>query len=140
MIAREPEVVTGAVEELLRVFSFLNMGRTVVADVEFAGVRMKAGDRVLTSTTLASMDPDEFEAPLSVDFRRRANRHLAFGVGPHRCAGSHLAREEMRTAITEFHSRIPDYEAVDVDSIKMHGGGSMGMDRLQLRWPAAQSD
>lgn len=138
-IVQETDVVPGAVEELLRVFSFLNMGRTVVADVEFAGVRMKAGDRVLTSTTLASMDPDEFDNPLTVDFRRRANRHLAFGAGPHRCAGSHLAREELRTAITEFHHRIPDYEAVEVDSITMHGGGSMGMDRLELRWDASHS-
>ena len=60
--------------------------------------------------------------------------HLGFGAGPHRCAGSHLAREEMRTAIDEFHARIPDYRAVDVAEIHMHGGGSMGMDRLVLRW------
>lgn len=131
----DPQLVPGAVEELLRVFSFVNMGRTVVRDVEFAGVAMQAGDRVLTSTTFASMDPDEFDSPLAVDFGRRANRHLAFGAGPHRCAGSHLAREELRTAITEFHLRIPDYEAVRVDEIRMHGGGAMGMDRLLLRWP-----
>jgi cytochrome P450 len=131
----DPQLVPGAVEELLRVFSFVNMGRTVVRDVEFAGVAMKAGDRVLTSTTFASMDPDEFENPLTVDFGRRANRHLAFGAGPHRCAGSHLARAEMRTALTEFHSRIPHYQAVRVEEIRMHGGGAMGMDRLLLRWP-----
>lgn len=138
-IVDDPDIVPGAVEELLRVFSFINMGRTVVHDIEFAGVQMKAGDRLLTSTTLASMDPDEFHDPLVIDFRRRANRHLAFGAGPHRCAGSHLAREELRTAITEFHSRIPDYEAVGVESIRMHGGGSMGMDHLNLRWPIADT-
>jgi cytochrome P450 len=135
----ESDVVAGAVEELLRVFSFVNMGRTVVDDVEFAGVQMKAGDRLLASTTLAAMDPDEFHDPLVVDFRRRANRHLAFGAGPHRCAGSHLAREELRTAITEFHRRIPNYEAVGVETTRMHGGGSMGMDHLNLRWPIADT-
>jgi cytochrome P450 len=134
-IVDDPDLIPRAVEELLRVFSFVNMGRTATRDVEFAGVQMKAGDRVLTSTTLAALDPDEFDHPLTVDFNRRANRHLAFGAGPHRCAGSHLARAEMRTAISEFHARIPDYQAVDVDEIHMHGGGSMGMDRLLLRWP-----
>jgi cytochrome P450 len=129
-----PELITGAVEELLRVFSFVNTARTAVRNVEFAGVPMKAGDRVLVSTTLASMDPDEFPDPLTADFARRANRHLAFGAGPHRCAGSHLAREELRTAVREFHQRVPDYRAVDTDSIHTHGGGSMWMDRLVLRW------
>ncbi len=137
LLLDDPQLVAGAVEELLRVFSFVNMGRTVVRDVEFAGVAMKAGDRVLTSTTFASMDPDEFGDPLVVDFGRRANRHLAFGAGPHRCAGSHLARAELRTAITEVHLRIPHYEAVRLDEIRMHGGGAMGMDRLLLRWPEA---
>jgi cytochrome P450 len=135
----EPDVIPGAVEELLRVFSFINMGRTVTHDVEFAGVQMKSGDRLLASTTFASMDPDEFDAPLVVDFRRRANRHLAFGAGPHRCAGSHLAREELRTAITEFHRRIPHYEVVRANEIRMHGGGAMGIDRLDLRWPPTDS-
>ena len=133
-------LIQGAVEELLRVFSFVNMGRTVVSDVEFAGVQMKAGDRVLTSTTFAAIDPDEFGDPLVVDFHRRANRHLAFGAGPHRCAGSHLARAELRTAVSEFHARIPDYEAVRADEIRMHGGGSIGMDRLTLRWRRDHTD
>jgi cytochrome P450 len=132
----DPQLIPGAVEELLRVFSFINMGRTVVEDVDFAGVHMKAGDRLLTSTTLASMDPEEFDDPLVVDFRRRANRHLAFGAGPHRCAGSHLAREELRTAVREFHRRVPDYSLVEGQHIRMHGGGAMGIDRLLLRWPA----
>jgi len=133
-LVEDPDLISGAVEELLRVFSFVNTARSAVADVEFAGVPMKAGDRVLVSTTFAAMDPDEFPDPLTVDFRRGANRHLAFGAGPHRCAGSHLAREEMRTAVREFHRRIGDYHAVDTDSIHTHGGGSMGMDRLVLRW------
>lgn len=136
----DPDLVSSAVEELLRVFSIINMGRTVVHDVDFAGVHMKAGDRVLTSTTLASMDGDEFDAPFVVDFRRRANRHLAFGAGPHRCAGSHLARQELRTAMIEFHRRIPNYRAVHTDEIRMHGGGAIGMDRLSLRWTVDPDD
>lgn len=139
-ILDEPDLIPGAVEELLRVFSFINMGRTVVSDVDFAGVHMRAGDRLLTSTTLAAIDADEFADPLVVDFRRRANRHLAFGAGPHRCAGSHLAREELRTAVAEFHERIPEYDVARPERIRMHGGGSMGMDRLDLRWPVPGRD
>jgi cytochrome P450 len=140
LLLDDAQLIPGAVEELLRVYSFVNMGRTVVDDIEFAGVQMKSGDRVLTSTTLAALDPDEFDHPLTVDFRRRPNRHLAFGAGPHRCAGSHLAREELRTAISEFHLRIPHYQVVRVEEIRMHGGGSMGMDRLWLQWPQADTD
>jgi cytochrome P450 len=131
----DPQLIPDAVEELLRVFSFVNMGRTVVREVEFAGVTMKAGDRVLTATSLASIDPEEFTDPLAVDFHRLANRHIAFGAGPHRCAGSHLAREELRIALTEFHARIPQYSLAEGQRIRMHGGGAMGLDRLELRWP-----
>jgi cytochrome P450 len=45
-----------------------------------------------------------------VDFDRDRNRHLAFGGGPHRCLGSHLARMELRVAMEEWHRRIPDYQ------------------------------
>jgi len=137
LLVENPNLIAAAVEELLRVFSFVNMGRTVVNDVTFAGVELKAGDRVLTSTTLAGSDPDEFPDPLRIEFNRPASRHLAFGAGPHRCAGSHLAREELRIALREWHLRIPDYEVTDAHPIEMHGGGAMGMKRLTLRWPAS---
>jgi cytochrome P450 len=84
------------------------------------------------------MDPDEFLDPLVVDFQRPGNRHMAFGAGPHRCAGSHLAREELRTALEEFHKRVPDYSLVEGQQIRMHGGGAMGMDRLMLTWPVVE--
>jgi cytochrome P450 len=129
-----PEVVTGAAEELLRVHSFVNTARTVVADVEIFGVGMKAGDRVLASTTMAAMDADEYPDPLAVRFDRPLNRNVAFGAGPHRCAGAHLAREELCAALEEFHRRIPDYRVVPGATIRTHGGGSMGMDQLPLTW------
>jgi cytochrome P450 len=128
-------VIPAAVEELLRAFSFVNMSRTVVSDIDFRGVQMKAGDRVLTATAFASIDESEFDHPLVVDFDRPGNNHFAFGAGPHRCAGSHLARQEMRTAMAEFHLRIPDYSIPSGEQIAMHGGGAMGIDRLPLEWP-----
>jgi len=134
-IIDDPELIPSAVEELLRAFSFVNMSRTVVSDTEFRGVQMKTGDRVLTATAFASIDEAEFDHPLVVDFNRPGNNHFAFGAGPHRCAGSHLARQEMRTALTEFHLRIPDYSIPAGEQIAMHGGGAMGIDRLPLTWP-----
>jgi cytochrome P450 len=122
------------VEEMLRAYSVVNPARTVTQDVEFAGVCMHAGDRVLLSTVLANRDPAEFDEPDTVDLHRRVNRHVAFGAGPHRCLGSHLARCELRVALEEFHRRIPDYRIEEGAEIKAHGGGAMGVDHLPLVW------
>jgi cytochrome P450 len=57
----------------------------------------------------ANLDEAEFKDAMQVDFEREQNRHIAFGAGPHRCLGSHLARMELRAALEEWHRRIPDY-------------------------------
>jgi cytochrome P450 len=134
-IVADPALVPSAVEELLRVHAFINPARTVTEDLEFAGVSMKAGERVLASTALASNDPDEFADPLRVRLDRPGNRHLAFGAGPHRCAGSHLARDELTTAVSQWHLRLPEYSAAPDQQIVVHAGGAMGIDRLELVWP-----
>jgi cytochrome P450 len=95
---------------------------------------MHKGERLLVSTTLAGQDPDEFPDVLEVRFDRPGNRHLAFGAGPHRCAGSHLARDEIRTALEQWHARIPDYTVAEGEPITVHAGGAMGLDRLPLVW------
>ena len=134
-ILADPALIPSAVEELLRVYAFVNPARTVTHDLEFAGARMRAGERVLLSTWLASNDDAEFEDPLEVRFDRPGNRHLAFGAGPHRCAGSHLARDELTTAIEQWHRRIPEYALRPGQAITLHIGGAMGIDRLELVWP-----
>ncbi len=134
LVVADPSLVPGAVEELLRVHAFINAVRTATVDLEFAGVTMAAGDRVLVSTNLASNDPAEFPDPLEVRFDRPGNRHLAFGAGPHRCAGSHLARDELATAVTAWHRRIPEYALAPDQTVTVHAGGAMGIDRLELVW------
>jgi cytochrome P450 len=57
----------------------------------------------------ANLDDAEFSDGDVVRFDREANRHIAFGVGVHRCLGSHLARTELRVALREWHRRIPEY-------------------------------
>jgi cytochrome P450 len=134
-IVEEPAIVPAAVEELLRVHGIVNAARTATRDATIAdGVTVKAGDRVLLSSALANRDPGEFPHAEAVDFDRTPNRHVAFGAGPHRCLGSHLARLEMRVALEEFHQRIPSYRLVPGDAPTIHGGGVFGIDRLVLEW------
>jgi cytochrome P450 len=110
-IVEDPSLVPLAVEELLRHQSPVMMvPRAIIRDVEIGGVACRAGDSVTLLIGAADVDPDEFDAPDEVRFDRERNRHLAFGGGPHRCLGSHLARLELRVAIEEFHRRIPDYD------------------------------
>jgi cytochrome P450 len=129
-------VSTGqAVEELLRRHSFVNLPRLVARDVEFAGVELRKGDPVVLSLPMASRDPDEYDDAVAVRLDREGGggRHYAFGLGPHRCLGSHLARLEMRMALDEWHARIPDYR-LDGDP-GAYAGTVMGVTDLPLRWP-----
>jgi cytochrome P450 len=133
-LVADEALIPQAVEELLRAYSVVNPARTVTGDVEFAGACLREGDRVLLATVLANRDPAEFDDPTDVRFDRPSNRHLAFGAGPHRCLGSHLARCELQVALEEFHRRIPDYRIADGAVIRAHGGGAMGVDHLPLVW------
>ena len=104
----DPSLVPAAVEELLRwqtIVSFVS--RRVTNDVVLDGIALRAGDRVEVCLGSANIDGDLLDG---VRLEREPNRHLAFGGGVHRCLGSHLARLELRVALTEFHRRIPDYE------------------------------
>jgi cytochrome P450 len=128
----DPELIPNAIEELLRFKAFANSVRTVTHDLEFAGVQMKAGDRVWIHTGSGSRDPREFDDPLTVDFHRTPNRHLAFLAGAHRCAGSNLARLELKVTIEEWHKRIPDYAQTEGETVTYHCGGVAGLQRLPL--------
>jgi cytochrome P450 len=73
------------------------------------GTELAAGTAVLVAYGAANVDPGEFADWSEVRFDREVNRHIAFGGGVHRCLGSHLARRELRIALSEWHRRIPDY-------------------------------
>lgn len=91
-LAAEPEVHGRAVEEALRRWSVVGTARTVTEPTEVQGAALAAGDRVFVPTCVASLDPTVHADPMAYDVDRPPARHLAFGVGPHRCLGSHLAR------------------------------------------------
>ena len=136
-IVEDPAVIPSAVEELLRHSSFVSPIRTATRDVDFHGISIKEGERILPASVLAARDTDEFHAPDEVDFDRRTKRHMAFGVGVHRCLGSHLARLELQTAFEEFHRRIPDYRIEPGAAVRFHAAGILGADVLPLQWDPA---
>jgi cytochrome P450 len=109
-ITADPALIPLAVEELMRYESPVPLGhRWVSKDIEVNGRHIPAGTRVQVLWAAANVDPDAFAEPLSVDLGRQRNAHVAFATGPHRCLGAHLARMELRTAVEEFHRRIPEY-------------------------------
>lgn len=106
----DADLLEPATEEFLRYFSVNeSLTRTVVADTELHGCPMQRGDHLLLSWLSANRDAEVFELPDEVVLERRRNPHLAFGVGPHRCIGSHLARDLFKVLVREVLTRIPDY-------------------------------
>jgi len=130
----EPDLWPTAIEELLRAYSPVTMARIVDHDVEFQGCPMHAGDRVLMAFPAANRDPRMFEDPDEVILDREHNRHVAFGAGIHRCAGSNLARLELRVALQTWLSRIPEFELVDPASVTWAGGQVRGPRRCLVRF------
>jgi cytochrome P450 len=129
-----PELWPSAIEELLRAYAPVTMARIVGRDTEFQGCPMQVGDRVLMSFPAANRDPRQFERPDEVILDREHNRHVAFGAGIHRCAGSNLARLELRVALQTFLARIPDFELVDPSAVTWAGGQVRGPRQCAVRF------
>jgi cytochrome P450 len=110
-LIEQPELISTATEEFLRYFSVSEqLSRTVSADTELGGQQLRAGDRVLISWLSANRDEARFADPDKVILDRAPNPHVAFGVGPHRCVGMHVARANFQVLVREALDRIPDYE------------------------------
>jgi cytochrome P450 len=121
------------VEELLRAYAPVTMARLVREDVEYAGCPMKAEEWVLLSFPAANRDPEVFDRPDEVVLDRQPNRHAAFGLGVHRCAGSHLARMEIRVALEEWLAAFPDFELADPGAVRWSAGQVRGPRVLPVR-------
>ena len=132
-VTQDPEVRPRAVEEFLRAHAIVLPGRKVTRDVDFHGCPMKAGDMVMLPIPAANRCPSEVERPTEIDFDRPQFRHVAFGLGPHRCLGIHLARRELLTAISVWHEMIPEYSLADGAEL-VERGGQLGLEHLPLVW------
>jgi cytochrome P450 len=135
-LVEEPALLPTAVEEFLRVYSPVTMGRLATEDVTIDGVTIPAGSRVLMNFPAANRDPAQFPDPDTVVIDRAHNRHVAFGIGIHRCAGSNLARMEMQVALSVFLERIPEFELDGDGAVTWCGGQVRGPRTLPLRFPA----
>jgi cytochrome P450 len=98
-----------AMEEVLRYYAPVTMARKVIGDTEVAGCPVKPGDQMLVTFPAANHDPAAFENPEVFDIGREKNRHVAFGLGIHRCVGSNLARLELTIALQEWFRAFPRY-------------------------------
>jgi cytochrome P450 len=131
----EPELLPVAVEELLRAYAPVTMARLVKDDMEFGGCPMKADDWILLSFPAANRDPEAFERADEVVIDRQPNRHAAFGLGPHRCAGSHLARMELHVALEAWLEAFPSFELADPAAVRWSAGQVRGPRVLPIRVP-----
>lgn len=139
-LRENPDKIHGFVEEMLRVHAWVNTYRNLSRDYDFHGVQMKAGDDIMLNDFLASRDPAQYDKPDTVDITREPNPHFAFGGGTHRCAGSHLARRELRIAVREWVNRVPEFTITPNDEALYYVGGTMlALRTLPLSWDASKA-
>jgi cytochrome P450 len=132
-IVTDPGLIPSAVEEFLRAYAIVIPSRKVMKDIEMQGCPMKAGDMVNIPLNAATRDDVAFPNATTADITRKPNNHIAFGAGPHRCLGSHLARRELKIAVEEWHKRIPHYRLAP-DAQLVESGGQLGLEALPLEW------
>jgi cytochrome P450 len=131
-LVENPSVIPAAIEELLRWETpVMGVARVAVADTSLGGCPIHNGDQVMVMLGSANTDEAEFDDADEVRFDRETNRHLAFGGGVHRCLGSHLARQELRIALREWHRRIPDY-GVAPGATLTYTSGIRSIDRFPM--------
>jgi cytochrome P450 len=136
-----PQLYRTAADEFLRYCSVnKTLSRTVTRDTELGGQQLRRNDQVLISWLAANHDEGEFDRPDEVVLDRAPNRHLAFGLGPHRCIGAPLARVMFEVMVKAVLERIPHY-AVEVDGVHRYSGNpSMtGLGRLPVTFTPGAS-
>ena len=132
-MVNEPELLPTAIEELLRMYAPVTMARIVSQDAEIGGCPVKRGDSVLLPFPAANRDPEVFPDADKVIIDREENRHVAFGLGIHRCLGSNLARLELRVAVEVFIQRFPMFELANPSAVTWSLGQVRGPRKLPVR-------
>ena len=105
----DPELIPGAVEELLRCSRLggLAPARVTREDVAIGGVTIPASEQVIPLFATANRDPSVFIDPDRFAVTRDAASHLSFGAGMHHCLGAQLARVELQEAFRGLIGRLP---------------------------------
>lgn len=133
LLQDQPDLLPTAMEELLRAYAPVTMARMVAKDFEFEGRELHEGDWLLLPFPAANRDPAVFPDADRVILDREDNRHVAFGLGIHRCLGSNLARMELRVALSEWLARYPDFELADADAVTWSAGQVRGPRSIPVR-------
>jgi len=136
-LVADPGLLPTAIEEFLRAYAPVTMARLVKQDMHWRGASMTADDWILLSYPAANRDPAQFDRAAEVVIDREVNRHAAFGLGIHRCLGSHLARMELRVALGVWLERFPEFTLADPAAVTWAAGQVRGPRALPLRVLAA---
>lgn len=134
-VLADPSLWPVFIEECIRLYPLvIQVGRQAQQDIDFHGLTISQGDMVWLGLASANYDPRKFENPARFDMDRESiNHHLAFGAGPHRCLGMHLARRELVIALEEWHKQIPDYRMVPGAEL-VERGSQLRLESLPLEW------
>ena len=127
----DPQKLGPAIEELVRVHAIVLLPRRLTRELSFNGALFRKEDMATVPTMAANRDAEEFSNPNEIQYDRSPNRHLGFGLGPHRCLGIHLARRELRVALQVLHRKLPDYH-LDPERDAVAFGGMKGLASLPL--------
>ena len=135
LLLDDPSLIENAIEEYARFFPpVVALGRTATQDVEVSGTTIKEGEFVMLTYACASRDPRHMEEPEKIDVRRQGIPHSTFGVGPHRCIGSNLARVELTATLEEWLKRIPHFTVKEGTAPSYVTGYLRSMRTLHLSW------
>lgn len=135
-LVERPELVVGAVDEVMRVSSAVGVApRFTLEDVEVGGYLVPTGTLLALSLTAANYDPAAFTEPRAVDVTATRAPHHSFGGGPHYCLGANLARAEMQEALLQLAAVMPTF-ALDGEPTWRSPLGIYGPETLPLRFPA----
>ena len=134
-LVEDPDLIPNAVEELLRISGTSMPERAVSHDLEYKGIEFRRGDRIYFMLPLMSFDEELNEDSEEVNLRRELSRHLIFGSGPHRCAGSHLARIEVRILLEEWVKRFPKFSLKPGSVVRMASSTVWTPEAVELVWP-----
>ncbi|WP_062214135.1 cytochrome P450 [Streptomyces sp. NBRC 109706] len=143
LLRGRPELIPGAVEEMLRFIPLIlgsTLPRYATEDIVLGSTLIRAGSPVLVDLAAANRDGRVFAEPdtfsLEAAESTEAPRHLAFGAGPHYCLGAQLARQELRIALELMVTRLPELRlAVPRERVPWRTGSLLaGPEELPVAW------